>query len=61
MSLMLQADTLSVAQESLAEAVPVEKTLSIIELLTSGGLAGQIIMIALFIMFLQHCIFILSV
>lgn len=51
MSLMLQADTLSVAQESLAEAVPVEKTLSIIDLLTSGGLAGQIIMIALFIMF----------
>ncbi|OCB74357.1 MotA/TolQ/ExbB proton channel family protein [Flavobacterium crassostreae] len=51
MSLMLQADTLSVAKESLAEAVPVEKTLSIIELLTSGGLAGQLIMSALFIMF----------
>jgi biopolymer transport protein ExbB len=51
MSIMLQADTLSVAQESLAEAVPVEKTLSIIELLTSGGLAGQIIMTALFLMF----------
>ncbi|NRT15001.1 biopolymer transport protein ExbB [Flavobacterium sp. 28A] len=51
MSLMLQADTLSVAQENLADAVPVEKTLSIIELLTSGGLAGQIIMISLFIMF----------
>ncbi len=48
---MLQADTLSVAKESLAEAVPVEKTLSIIELLTSGGLAGQLIMSALFIMF----------
>lgn len=51
MSLMLQADTLSVAQENLADAVPVEKTLSIIELLTSGGLAGQIIMTSLFIMF----------
>ncbi|MGO4821966.1 MULTISPECIES: MotA/TolQ/ExbB proton channel family protein [unclassified Flavobacterium] len=51
MSIMLQADTLSAAQESLAEAVPVEKTLSIIELLTSGGLAGQIIMTALFLMF----------
>jgi biopolymer transport protein ExbB len=51
MSILLQADTLSVASESLAEAVPVEKTLSIIELLTSGGLAGQIIMTALFIMF----------
>ena len=51
MSILLQADTLSVAQENLAEAVPVEKTLSIIELLTSGGLAGNIIMIALFLMF----------
>ena len=36
MSLMLQADSLSVAQESLVDAVPVEKTLSIIELLTAG-------------------------
>lgn len=51
MSILLQVDTLSVAQENLADAVPVEKTLSIIDLLTSGGLAGQIIMIALFIMF----------
>lgn len=50
MSILLQADTLSVAGENLAEAVPVEKTLSIIELLTSGGLAGQSIMIALFLM-----------
>jgi biopolymer transport protein ExbB len=47
MSLLLQADTLSVANENLAEAVPVEKTLSIIELITSG-LAGQIIMTAFF-------------
>ncbi|MFL9831838.1 MotA/TolQ/ExbB proton channel family protein [Flavobacterium sp. ARAG 55.4] len=50
MSILLQADTLSVAGENLAEAVPVEKTISIIELLTSGGLAGQIIMAALFLM-----------
>jgi biopolymer transport protein ExbB len=50
MSILLQADTLSVASETLAEAVPVEKTLSIIELLTSGGLAGQVIMAALFLM-----------
>lgn len=50
MSILLQADTLSVAGENLAEAVPVEKTLSIIELLTSGGLAGQAIMVALFLM-----------
>ena len=51
MSILLQADTLSVASENLAEAVPVEKTLSIMELLTSGGLAGQIIMTSLFLMF----------
>lgn len=50
MSILLQADTLSVPGENLAEAVPVEKKLSIIELLTSGGLAGQVIMAALFIM-----------
>jgi biopolymer transport protein ExbB len=40
MSLLLQA-TLSVANENLAEAVPVEKTLSIIELITSGGLGAD--------------------
>lgn len=51
MSILLQTDSLSVARESLAEAAPVEKTLSIIELLTSGGIAGQIIMTALFLMF----------
>lgn len=50
MSLLLQADTLSVAQENIAQVVPTEKTLSIIELLTSGGIAGQLIMTALFIM-----------
>jgi biopolymer transport protein ExbB len=51
MSILLQTDSLSVARENLTEAAPVEKTLSIIELLTSGGLAGQIIMTALFLMF----------
>jgi biopolymer transport protein ExbB len=51
MSILLQTDSLSVAQENLAEAVPVEKTLSIFELLTSGGLAGNIIMASLFLMF----------
>ncbi|RKS01715.1 MULTISPECIES: MotA/TolQ/ExbB proton channel family protein [unclassified Flavobacterium] len=50
MSLFLQADSLSVAKDALAEVAPVEKTISIWELLTSGGLAGQIIMIALFVM-----------
>jgi biopolymer transport protein ExbB len=51
MSILLQTDSLSVAQENLAEAVPVEKTLSIFELLTSGGLAGNIIMASLFNVF----------
>ncbi len=51
MSILLQTDSLSVAQENLAEVVPVEKTLSIVELLTSGGLAGNIIMASLFLMF----------
>jgi biopolymer transport protein ExbB len=50
MSLFLQTDSLSVANEALAEIAPVEKTLSIWELITSGGLAGQIVMIALFVM-----------
>jgi biopolymer transport protein ExbB len=50
MSLLLQADSLALAQETLTDGIPVEKTLSIIELLTSGGLAGQLIMIALFLM-----------
>ncbi|MGO4771089.1 MotA/TolQ/ExbB proton channel family protein [Flavobacterium sp. W22_SRS_FK3] len=51
MSILLQTDSLSVAQQTMADAVPVEKTLSIIELLTSGGLGGQLIMISLFLMF----------
>jgi biopolymer transport protein ExbB len=48
MSLLLQADTLSVANENLAEAVPVEK-LSI-ELITRR-MQGQIIMILYFNVF----------
>ena len=36
--------------ESLAEDEPVEKTLSLIDLLMSGGLAGQIIILILFIL-----------
>ncbi len=50
MSLLLQTDSLSVANQTMAEAVPTEKTLSIISLLTSGGLIGQIIMATLFVM-----------
>jgi biopolymer transport protein ExbB len=40
MSLLLQADTLSVASENLAEAVPVEKHYHY-RIVTSGGLAGK--------------------
>ncbi len=36
--------------ESLAEDEPVEKTLSLIDLLMSGGIAGQIIILVLFIL-----------
>lgn len=46
------ADSLAVAQDAAANAEqPVEKTLSIWELLTSGGLGGQLIMIVLGILF----------
>ncbi len=51
MSILLQTDSLSIAKETMANTVPVEKTLSIIELLTSGRLGGQLIMLSLFIMF----------
>ncbi|MGL5112078.1 MAG: MotA/TolQ/ExbB proton channel family protein [Flavobacterium sp.] len=50
MSLALQVDTLSTDPTSITDTAPTEKTLSIIELLTSGGIAGQLIMISLFIM-----------
>lgn len=45
------ADTLAAAQEALADGQPVEKTLSIWDLLTSGGLGGQLIMIVLGLLF----------
>ncbi len=51
MSLFLQADTLAVASETMAEQVPVEKTLSIWELVSSGGIGGQLIMITLGLLF----------
>ena len=47
----LQADTTGLAAQQMLDDAPVEKTLSIWELLTSGGVIGQIIMIALFLMF----------
>jgi len=50
---MLNANLISVMQEDielLTEEEPVEKTLSIIELIQSGGLAGQIIILLLFVL-----------
>lgn len=46
------ADSLAVANDAaLQDVAPVEKTISIWELLTSGGLGGQLIMIVLGILF----------
>ena len=50
MSLFLQADSLAVASQVLAEPVPTEQTLSIWSLLTSGGVGGIAIMIVLFVL-----------
>jgi biopolymer transport protein ExbB len=44
------ADSLAVAQDAVLNGEPVKKTISIWELLTSGGIGGQIIMIVLFIL-----------
>ncbi|KGO82064.1 biopolymer transporter ExbB [Flavobacterium beibuense F44-8] len=44
------ADSLAVAQEAMLDEQSTEKTLSIIELLTSGGIGGQIIMIVLVVL-----------
>lgn len=46
----MQSDSLAVAQNPLIEGESVEKTLSIWELITSGGLGGQIIMATLFVL-----------
>lgn len=48
MSILLQIDTLSMANDTITDDQPVEKTLSIFELLTSGGIGGQIIILVLF-------------
>jgi len=60
MSLFLQTDSLAVTSETLAEQVPIEKTLSIWELVTSGGIGGQLIMITLGLLFFFPCICISS-
>ncbi|MFY7742031.1 MAG: MotA/TolQ/ExbB proton channel family protein [Flavobacterium sp.] len=48
---MQPADSLATAQNALLEDQPVEKTLSIWELMTSGGIGGQLIMISLGLLF----------
>lgn len=50
MSIFLQADSLAVANQALANDQPVEQTLSIWSLLTSGGIGGQAIILVLFIL-----------
>ncbi|MFN3640785.1 MAG: MotA/TolQ/ExbB proton channel family protein, partial [Flavobacterium sp.] len=46
----MQADSLAVAQNPLLEGESVERTLSIWDLITSGGLGGQIIIATLFVL-----------
>jgi biopolymer transport protein ExbB len=48
---MQTADSLAVAQEALIDPQPVEKTISIWELVSSGGIGGQVIMITLGLLF----------
>ena len=51
MGIFLQADSLAIANQVLTEdAQPAEQTLSIWELLTSGGIGGQAIILVLFIL-----------
>ncbi len=47
----LQADTTAIAAQQVLEDIPVEKTISIWQLVSSGGIGGQLIMISLGIMF----------
>ncbi len=48
---MQPADSLATAQNALLEDQPIEKTLSIWDLMTSGGIGGQLIMISLGLLF----------
>ena len=49
-NILLLQDTIKENTELLTDAQPVEKTLSIIELISSGGVAGQVIIALLFLM-----------
>ena len=48
---MQTVDSLAVAQEAILDPQPIEKTLSIWELVSSGGIGGQMIMITLGLLF----------
>lgn len=50
LNILLLQDTIQENTELLTDAQPVEKTLSIIELISSGGVAGQVIIALLFLM-----------
>ncbi len=50
MAYFLQADTTGLAAQQMLDDAPIEKTLPIWDLLTGGGLGGQIIMFALAIL-----------
>jgi biopolymer transport protein ExbB len=48
---MQTVDSLAVTQEALIDPQPLEKTISIWELVSSGGIGGQMIMITLGLLF----------
>ncbi len=50
MRFFLQADTTSASAQQLIDEVPVEKTISVWDLVTSGGIGGQAIMLSIGIM-----------
>ncbi len=50
MIFFLQADTTAVAASEMLDGAPVEKTISIWSLITSGGIGGQLIMLSIFIL-----------
>ena len=50
MLFFLQADTTSAVAQELLDEVPVEKTISVWDLVTSGGIGGQAIMLAIGLM-----------
>lgn len=50
MSLLLQADSLSQAAAQIAEDVAAKKELTLMQIIFSGGLVGQIVMVIIFLM-----------